>query len=200
MAWVPPEAKKQQKNSRASWSPPEAKKQTVTVSQAPVGEPVYSGELLTQPLMAPVDVDIKPPKPDYTGKGRGLFGLPQSAEKAIFPEASEVAGPGSIGAKGRSVGSHLRQAGTGAFDGIGLPLRSIMSLHTLIPGGESYTEALGRTGGREDSPGVIKFVEDIARDPLTSLLAIATGGAGAARQPVQKGAKKGQQKAGQFLE
>jgi hypothetical protein len=128
--------------------------------------------------------------PEYQGKGRGLFGLPPTAEAAIFPKASDVAGTGSIGAEGRGVGSHLRQAGTGAFDLIGLLGRGVASTPAFIDPNETYVEALGRTEAKPETNVVGKLVSNTLRDPITTLMTVATGGAGAARKPAVEAGKK----------
>jgi hypothetical protein len=108
--------------------------------------------------------NIKPGKKPF-------FGLPPEMEKTLFPRAVETREKG---------GGPLRTAVPGALDVISLPLRAGASLPALAPGGETFTQALGRIGGKERQ-GIGKVAQvggDIMRDPLTIL-------AGAAAKPLK---------------
>lgn len=136
---------------------------------------------------------------DYQGEGRNLFNLSDALERALLPEASDVAGTGSVGAEGRSTGSELRQSLLGSLDVIGIPGRAIASLPSLFNDDETYLEALGRTEALEDTNLPSKFVSNTLRDPITALLAVASGGSSAAKQPVQEGSLALLKKLGSYL-
>jgi hypothetical protein len=81
---------------------------------------------------------------------------------ALFPRSGERS---REYAQGTAKGGILRDATTAASDLLSLPGRVVSALPALKPGGESFTESMGRTRAKEDTNPVLGFAENVARSP-----------------------------------
>lgn len=157
--------------------------------------------------MAKFDIDaalaagMKREEVDAFMRANNLEPLKSTIKEAIFPYKDpqlKIAGK-DINLAGPPHAADLLSA-------FSLPGRALASTPTLIPGGESFTEALGRTGAKPGTGFVASLPDAILRDPAL-LPSMATGAealnlakaAGVASKPIRaiaKGATEGITSAG----
>lgn len=106
-----------------------------------------------------------------------LFGVKPETEKKVFPRAA--------GLPQKTFPQQLKKGTLGAFDVLSILGRGIASAPTILPGGESPSEAFARKGAPKGAGKFRKFTENIVRDPIT-LLTLLSGGAAAPAQTIGK--------------
>jgi hypothetical protein len=130
-------------------------------------------------------------------KGRGLFGTSPETETMLFPKATKFAGTGQVGMmeslKGKDVvgtaktiSKPLAQSALGGLDVIGIPGRAVASIPALFDKKETFKQAFSREEAKPETNKVGKFTSNLLRDPFTLLSTLASGGAGALKQPIMK--------------
>ena len=114
----------------------------------------------------PIPTDSAPvPSAGMAGEGGG-GGMPALYE-AIWPRTARAVDDG------RGI---LGQTGAAALDVLSLPGRGLATAIRGPAEGETYGDAMARTGGVGGDPGVTRVADEIVRDPINTALAMVPGG------------------------